>query len=261
MTELATRDALPVVHATRVVRRERHGSSSPVVVECADGMWFTKLRGAAQGVPTLIAEVIVAELAERLSLSTPARSLVEIPADIPSDDVNDELRQLLDASVGTNVGFALLENARNLERQEADRVPLEVAAAVLWLDMLVQNLDRTPANPNIMVRRGTYWLIDHGATLPFQHDWSSVREESAQRPYNIAGHLFGFAAPVLSLAHDLLTPRLTREVIAESIAVVPEEFLAVFGGDVARRRAMYGAFLWKRLQWMAGLLGPASARN
>lgn len=261
MIDSTTRAALPVVHATRVVRRERHGSSSPVVVESADGLWFTKLRGAAQGVPTLIAELIVAELAERLSLSTPGRSLVELPADIPSDDVNDELRQLLDASVGTNVGFALLENARNLQRQEADRVPLEIAASVLWLDMLVQNFDRTPANPNIMVRRGTYWLIDHGATLPFQHDWSSVREESAQRPYDIAGHLFGFAAPVLSLAHDLLAPRVTREMISDSIAVVPEEFLSVFGGDVARRRAMYGAFLWKRLHWMHGQCSSESPRN
>ena len=255
--QAATRATLPLVHATNVVRRERNGSSSPVVVETPSGMWFTKLRGAAQGVPTLIAELIVAELAEHLSLSTPARSLVEIPEDIPSADANDELRQLLDASIGTNVGFALLNSARNLERQEADRVPLEVAASVLWLDMLVQNFDRTPANPNIMVRRGTYWLIDHGATLPFQHDWAAVREDSAQRSYNVTGHLFGFAAPVLSLAHDLHSPRITRQAIADSVAVVPDEFLSVFGGDAGRRRAMYAAFLWKRLQWMNGLLQGA----
>ena len=261
MTELpAARAALPVVNATHVVRRERSGSSSPVVVESADGMWFTKLRGAAQGVSTLVAELIVAELAEHLGLSVPARALVELPRDVSSSDVNDELRQLLDASVGVNVGFALLENARNLERQEVERVPLEVAASVLWLDMLVQNFDRTPANPNIMVRRGTYWLIDHGATLPFQHDWSSVREESAQRPYNIPSHLFGFAAPVLSLAHDMNARRITRDAINESIVVVPEEFLSVFGGDVARRRAMYGAFLWKRLQWMKRELDTAAPR-
>lgn len=211
-------------------------------------MWFTKLRGAAQGLPTLVAELIVAELAERLMLSVPSRALVELPADIPSDDVNDELRQLLDASAGMNVGFSLLESARNLTRQEAGQVPLEVASSVLWLDILVQNLDRSPANPNIMVRRGTYWLIDHGAALPFQHDWTSLHEESPQRPYDIAGHLFGWAAPVLSLAHDLLAPRLTRDVLAEVTAVVPDEYLSAFGGDVARRRAMYAAFLWKRLQ-------------
>jgi hypothetical protein len=40
--------ALARVSATRVVRRERSGSSSPVIVESTDGTWFTKLRGAAQ---------------------------------------------------------------------------------------------------------------------------------------------------------------------------------------------------------------------
>ena len=239
------------VQASRVVRRERQGSSSPVVVVSPDGEWFTKLRGAAQGVPALIAELIVAELADRLSLAVPVRAFVELPADVPSADVSDELRDLLDASAGVNVGFAVLEAARNLTRAEYERVPLDVAASVLWLDMLVQNLDRTPANPNIMVRRGTYWLIDHGAALPFQHDWSAVREDSAHRAYDIAGHVFGWAAPVLSSAHETLAPRITRAELNDAVAVVPDDYLNVFGADVTRRRAMYAAFLWKRLQWMA----------
>ena len=247
----AVRNAPRTVHATHVVRRERQGSSSPVVVETAHGLWFTKLRGAAQGTPALIAELIVAELADTLSLSVPRRAFVELPLHVTSADVSDELRDLLNASAGINVGFELLETARNLTPAEYERVPLEVAASVLWLDMLVQNLDRSPANPNIMVRRGTYWLIDHGAALPFQHDWSAVREDSAHRPYNIVGHVFGWAAPVLSSAHEMLAPRCSRQTIDEAVAVVPDDYLNVFGGDVVRRRAMYAAFLWKRLQWMA----------
>lgn len=238
------------VSGTHVVRRERSGSSSPVVVQSAEGLWFTKLRGAAQGVSALIAELIVAELADGLELAIPARVFVELPAHVTSTDPSDELRDLLDASAGVNLGFELLESARNLTMAEYERVPLDVAASVLWLDILVQNLDRSPANPNIMVRRGTYWLIDHGAALPFQHDWSAVHEGSARRPYDVAGHVFGWAAPVLSLAHEMLAPRCTRAVIEAAAAVVPDEFLDVFGGDVARRRAMYVAYLWKRVQWM-----------
>ncbi|MBL0173498.1 MAG: hypothetical protein IPP90_22960 [Gemmatimonadaceae bacterium] len=242
------------VQAMHVVRRERHGSSSPVVVETTDGLWFTKLRGAAQGIPALIAELIVAELADRLSLAVPARAMVTLPPRVPSADVSDELRDLLDASVGVNVGFEFLEAARNLTRPEYERVPLEVAASVLWLDVLVQNLDRSPSNPNIMVRRGTYWLIDHGAALPFHHDWSAVREDSAHRPYDIAGHVFGWAEPVLSAAHEMLMPRCARADLDAVVAVVPETLLDVFGGDVARRRAMYVSYLWKRLHWMAATL-------
>lgn len=251
----ATRESVRTVYATHVVRRERTGSSSPVVVESVEGLWFTKLRGAAQGVPPLIAELIVGELADRVMLAVPSRALVEVPVAISSADVSDELRDLLNASAGCNVGFELLEAARNLTRAEYERVPLDIAASVLWLDMLVQNLDRSPANPNIMVRRGTYWLIDHGAALPFQHDWSAVREDSAQRPYDIAAHVFGWAAPVLSSAHETLAWRLTRDAIHDAIAVVPDEFLSVFGGETARRRAMYAALLWKRLQYMHDTLG------
>ncbi len=258
-TDAAGVGALPIVYATRVVRRERSGSSSPIIVESSTGPWFTKLRGAAQGVPPLVAELIVAELADALSLAVPARALIELPSNVPSDDVNDELRDLLDKSVGLNVGFHVLEAARNLTRVEFDRVPLDVAASVLWLDMLVQNLDRTPANPNLMVRRGTYWLIDHGASLSFHHDWGAVHEYSARQPYDLTGHVFGWAAPVLSAAHESLGVRATRALFNHAVSVVPDELLAGTGVDVSRRRAAYAAWLWKRRQWMDDQLGAGAA--
>ncbi len=248
---------LPTVVAARVVRRDLSGSSSPVVVESASGQWFTKLRGAAQGIAPLIAELLVAELADALSLSVPQRVLVDLPAFVPSDDVNDELRDLLDASVGLNVGFALLEGARNLTRAEYERVPLEVATAVLWLDMLVQNLDRSPANPNIMVRKGTYWLIDHGAALPMHHDWASVTESTPSRPYDVSGHVFGWTGPVLSTIHAQLAARITRQCIEQAVAVIPDAWLLPNTEPVDRRRAMYVAYLWKRRQWMHETLTPA----
>lgn len=225
-----------------------------MVVQTETDQQFTKLRGAAQGPSALVAEIIVAELAERLGLAVPARTLVELPIEIPSDDVNDELRDLLTASVGVNVGFAVLDGARNVTRSEYERVPLDVAASVLWLDMLTQNLDRSPANPNVMVRRGVYWLIDHGAALPFQHDWSAVREDTPHRPCDIARHVFGWAAPVLGDAHAQLASRMTREAIADAVACVPESLLPS-NGDVERCRAMFVAYLWKRAEWMPRAIG------
>ncbi len=241
---------LPLLHATRIVRRERSGSSSPVVVETSEGLWLTKLRGAAQGIPPLIAELVVAEIAQSLGLSVPSRALIELPLGIPSDDVNDELRDLLDASAGVNVGLTLLESARNLTRAESPSVSLEVAASTLWLDMFVENLDRSPANPNIMVRRGTYWLIDHGAALPFHHSWQTITEDTPRRPYRVSGHLFGWAEPVLSTVHGELSSRVTRELLAHVVDVIPDALLAHGGADPTRRRAAYAAWLWKRRLWM-----------
>lgn len=245
--------SLDVVQVNRVLRRDRRGSSSPVVVETDSATLFVKLHGASQGVLPLVAELITAELAEALELHVPARTLVSIPAAVPSDDANDELRDLLDASEGLNLGFALLEGARDLTPAEFAHVDLSTAARVLWLDWLVQNLDRTPRNPNVMVRRGTVWLIDHGACLPFQYDWARVTEAHPQRRYDVNGHLFGWAAPVWGDVHAESARRITREVLHAAADRVPDVWL---GSDPPRRRAAYAAFLWKRLQHAARDAAP-----
>lgn len=230
--------------ANRVIRRDRRGSSSPVVVDATTGSRFVKLCGASQGVLPLVAEMIVGYLAEQLQLAVPARELVEIPAAVPSDDPNDELRDLLSASVGLNLGFALLDGARDLTTPEFERVDVVTAARVLWLDTLVQNLDRTVRNPNLMMRRGTVWLIDHGACLPFQHDWSAVTEQAPQRAYDSTAHVFAWALPVLADVHAECASRISRDVLREAVAPVPDAWL---GAEPARRREAYVAFLWKRL--------------
>ncbi|WP_353266579.1 HipA family kinase [Gemmatimonas sp.] len=232
----------PVV--TRVVSRERKGSSLPVVADTTEGQWFLKLSGASQGVLPLVAEIIVGALAEAIGLHVPARTLVALPAGVASDDPNDELRDLLDASVGCNLGFELLVNARDLTPPEFARVEVTTAARVLWLDAVVQNLDRTIHNPNLMIRRGTIWCIDHGACLPFHHDWGAVTEQMPHRPYDVPSHLFAWAADLLPDVHAQYAPALSREVLRQAVAAVPDAWL---GSDPARRREGYVAFLFKRL--------------
>ena len=153
-----------------------------MLVETSDGVRFTKLRGAGQGTGALVAEIIVGALCDALGLNTPARSLVRIPRGVESTDRNDELRWLLDASEGLNLGFAYLDGARNLELSQLDDVNRDDAAAIVWLDGLVMNPDRTRRNPNLMWWRDRLWLIDHGAALGFQYAWSSVSELSTGLP-------------------------------------------------------------------------------
>jgi hypothetical protein len=235
--------------ARRVLRADQRGSSWPVVVDTADGLRFTKLRGTAQGTPVLVAEIIVAELARAIGLPTPAWCIVGLPHGVASDDPDDELRDLLDRSAGDNVGFEFLEGARDLQAGEAPSLNADFAARVLWLDAFVQNVDRTPRNPNIMVRRGRYWLIDHGVALTFHHDWASVTEASPERAYDASRHLFPSAASRLPAITRQVAPLLTRETIAAAIAAVPASLLpeTLSERDVMRRRAAYSAYLWKRL--------------
>jgi hypothetical protein len=230
--------------------RLRDGSSSPVVVETPGGRFVTKLRGAAQGPTALVAEVIVAELAERLGLPVPERALIELTHPIQTDDRNDELADLLAASVGQNLGFRWLDGARVLEAKEAAQLEDDLAVRVLWLDALVMNPDRTPSNPNILVSKGQPWLIDHGAALTFQHDWRRVDEQSPRAPAEHTSHLFAARRHLLAAWDDMLSAALPREALTAAVDRVPDAFLAARPREwgPARARAAYAAFLWKRIK-------------
>jgi HipA-like protein len=241
-----------IVDARRILSADRRGSSWPVLVEADDGPWFTKLRGAGQGVGPLVAEVVVAALAEAIGLNVPARTLVRLPPNVTSIDRDGELRALLDASVGLNLGFAYLADAREIGAADVDRVSTDDAAAIVWLDGLVMNPDRTARNPNLLWCRGRVWLVDHGASLGFQYQWASVTESSTSLATpGTEPHLLAGRAEHLEEWDEILAARLTREAVDDAIAQVPDDFLQALGleGDaLRRRRAAYSAFLWKRLK-------------
>ena len=76
---------IPTVAVTRYVTPLREGGSLPGIVEADDlGTYVCKFRGAGQGVRVLVAEVIVAGLAERIGLRTPRLVALELdPRDRP----------------------------------------------------------------------------------------------------------------------------------------------------------------------------------
>ena len=227
-----------------------------MVVQTEDGSYLAKLRGAAQGTAPLLAEIVVAGLAEALGLNVPPRAFISVESGLPSDDPDQELREdLLDASHGLNLGFRFLDGAREIRPDEVRDAPDELAQPVLWLDALVMNSDRTPANPNILVWRGERWLIDRGAALPFQYRWSSVNEDAPRRTdYPLDRHLFGARADRLLAWDERLAVALGRGVLESALADVPDEFLLPLVAPPAsadrlrRRREAYVAFLWKRLK-------------
>jgi hypothetical protein len=235
--------------ARRVVRADRGGSSWPVLIDTERGVFYTKLRGAAQAPASLVAEIVVGRLADALSLSVPARVLIDVPADLQSDDPHEELAQLLRFSVGLNLGFAYLPDATDFHRADVPRVDPDLASKIAWLDGLVQNPDRTAKNPNLMWCRDRLWLIDHGASLGFHHRWSDVTEESPRtQAWSISHHVLRSQATKLAAIDTVLAGVLDRAVLESAVGAVPREYLSVNGADTHRRRAAYVAFLWKRLK-------------
>ena len=241
--------------ARRVLATKKHGSSWPVLVETDDGRYLTKLSGAGHGTSALVAEVIVAALADRIGLRVPRRVLVSLDEDVEREDRDAELAQLLDASSGLNLGFEWVEGARDFRREDLAHVSRDEASAVVWLDWLVANPDRTWRSPNLLLRKGELFLIDHGSALRFHHDWTAVTEDTPRRPLlDLSSHALAARATALAEWDALLAGDLDRETLREAVSEVPEAFLrAVLPSRAdaaagARRREAYTAFLWKRLK-------------
>jgi len=241
---------MQVYAARRVLRSDRAGSSWPVLVETDAGIFYTKLRSAAQAPASLVAEIVVGGLADALELPVPARVLIEIRADVCIDDPHQELRRLVRSSVGMNVGFQVLPGVQPFRASDAERVDPDQASTIVWLDGLVQNPDRTTKNPNLIWSHGQLWLIDHGASLGFQHAWSRVTEQSPRASgWTAANHALHSRATRLDLVDEPLASRLGRDVLQSTVDAIPDDLLAEDGEeDRRRRRAAFAAFLWKRLK-------------
>jgi hypothetical protein len=97
-------------------------------------------------------------------------------------------------------------------------VDADFASHVLWFDALIQNVDRTWRNPNLLVWHGNVWLIDHGSALYFQHNWPAARPLAL---FDATDHVLRGAATRLAAAHQALAPRITAPLLDEVLALVP----------------------------------------
>ncbi|MGW2821338.1 HipA family kinase [Streptomyces sp. NPDC001443] len=215
---------LKEVIATRYITPLREGGSLPGLVEADDlGTYVMKFTGAGQGRKTLVAEVVCAELARRLGLRVPGLVTLELDPVLGLGEPDQEVQELLKSSGGTNLGMDFLSGALGFDPL-AFRVSPEEAGRIVWFDALVNNVDRSWRNPNLLMWRGELWLIDHGATMIWHHNWRGA-EASAARPYDIGDHALRPFGPDVAAAAAELAPLVTEELLAEVTAAIPDVWL------------------------------------
>ena len=221
---------LKTVTATRYVTPLREGGSLPAVIEADDlGTYVLKFRGAGQGRKALVAELVAGELARVLGLSVPDIVLVELDPELGRTEPDPEIQDLIRASGGLNLALDFLPGSLPFDPAVGPPDPA-LAARILWFDALVQNVDRSPRNTNLLVWHDTLWLIDHGAALYFHHAWpgreGSALETAAQRPYAAArDHVLLPLSASVSQADSALTPLLARETLHGVVKLLPDEWL------------------------------------
>jgi hypothetical protein len=254
---------LPELTATRYVTPLKEGGSLPGIVEADDdGTYVLKFRGAGQGLKVLVAEVLVAGIARLLEVPVPDLAVVRLDARIAKYEADEEVQDLLTASVGTNLGVDFLPGSLGYD---GSRPPdADLAERIIWLDALTANVDRTWSNPNLLVWHGRTYAIDHGAALYFHHSWPS-RAPSPQRfaaqAFDARRHVLRDVAGDVAARHDELAALVTPERIDAALDGVPDEWLETTPDlpDIGSVRSAYRALLDARLDSTAWVPGRAAA--
>jgi hypothetical protein len=221
------------------------------------GLYVAKFRGAGQGPKALVAEVVAGELARAAGLRVPELVRLEVGPALGRNEPDAEIRALLKASVGLNVGIDYLPGSLTFDPAAGPPPGAEEASAIVWFDAVVANVDRTPRNSNLLTWHRNLWLIDHGASLVFQYDWRSAAAPRAPAAA-VRDHVLLPWASALAAAGARLAPAVAAA-IAPAVAEVPDEWLdgdAAFA-TAAAHRAAYVDALERRLAAAPGFVEEA----
>ncbi len=244
MNEIRTTDAV------RYVLPLREGGSLPALVDADDGFKYVlKFRGGGHGAKALIAEFIGGEIARAAGMRVPELVFVNLDESFGRTEGDEEIQDLLQASRGLNLGLHFLSGALIWDVVVNTADPME-ASRIVWLDAFISNVDRTWRNTNMLLWHGReLWLIDHGASLYFHHNWIGW-EKAALSPFPyIKDHALLRDASMLAEADVEMSKRITPEVIDAVVAAIPDTWLQQASEEIspAEQRRVYAEFLKTRL--------------
>jgi hypothetical protein len=243
--------SLRTVRVTRYVTPLREGGSLPAIVEADDdGLYVLKFRGAGQGAPALIAELVSGELARAAGLPVPELVFAELNPDLARTEPDPEIHALIHDSAGLNLAMDYLPGSVTFD-PVLQTIPAELASRIVWFDAFVTNVDRTARNANMLVWHGRPWLIDHGATLYFHHspgwDRDSGRARAAFPP--VKDHVLLKHASMLEELDGEMAAGLSGGIIDRVIDAIPDVWLTDRSTlEPAIARAAYRDYLVQRLE-------------
>ena len=240
---------LRTVTVTRYVTPLREGGSMPAIAEADDGfLYVLKFRGAGQGPKALIAELIGGEIARAIGLKMPELVFAQLDEAFGRTEGDEEIQDLLQASTGLNLALHYLSGSVTFD-PTATVVDPALASRIVWLDCLLNNVDRTAKNTNMLIWHKELWLIDHGASLYFHHSWNNWMEQ-AVKPFALAGnHVLLPQASMLTEVDQELKTLLTPQTIKNIVSLIPDDWLMIDAPfeTPALHREAYVQFLETRL--------------
>ena len=233
----------------RYIEPLREGGSLPALAEADDGFrYVVKFRGGGHGSKAVISELIGGEIARAAGLRVPELVFLNLDESFGRTEPDEEIQDLLRASTGLNLGLHYLSGSMTWD-VAVNRTDPVTASRIVWLDAFLTNVDRSARNTNMLLWDGALWLIDHGSSLYFHHNWTGW-EKAALSPFPyVKDHALLPQASRLYEADDYMRRAITPEVIDRVVALIPEEWLTEEGSGITpqERREVYRGFMKTRL--------------
>ena len=237
------------VNVTQYMQPLREGGSMPAIVKADDDFTYVlKFRGAGQGTNALISELIGGELARAIGLKVPELVFMNLDASFAKTEPDEEIQDLLDFSVGLNLGLHFLSTAITYDPIASNTDDL-TASKVVLLDSIISNIDRTAKNTNLLIWSRELWLIDHGASFYFHHNWDTWENHLSRTFPLIKDHVLLKKARKLKEAAEDIKNRLSDKKIEEIISIIPDDFLKDESAalSISEMRGAYIKFIKTRL--------------
>lgn len=235
---------------TRYITPLREGGSLPALAEADDGFKYAvKFRGGGHGSKSLISELIGGEVARHAGLRVPELVFLDVDRQFGQTEGDEEIQDLLKASQGLNLGLSFLSGALSWD-VAVNTADAEAASRTVWVDAFLTNVDRTALNTNMLWWNREQWLIDHGSSLVFHHNWEGW-EKSALSPFPyVDRHALLPQASLLEQTDAEMHAIFTPQWIGMLTDTIPDEWLSQSWPEipVGEQRRVYTEFLTRRLE-------------
>ncbi len=170
-------------------------------------------------------------------------------ASLGRNEPDYEIRELLRASVGLNLALDYLPGSIMFDPAARNLADAQLASGAVWFDAFITNVDRTARNPNLLWWHKSLYLIDHGASLYFHHNWQGLEKMALTAFPAIREHVLLPWASRLAEMDAQLRTRLNEALFTDVLSQVPDGWLVPEPGlaGPAGKREAYVEYLSQRL--------------
>lgn len=157
------------------------GNSFPVVLKQCNAYFFVKLRAGMSGEFALLNEWFCSKVGFYLGLPVLLPRWIILTPDLHYANLYVEVRELIEKSMGRNIGFEYIENVRDIADHELATVENDMLADIFLFDLVMFNIDRTNSNINLLKSYDRIIVADFDSCMLFNEMFSEAAYSTNER--------------------------------------------------------------------------------